>query len=371
MRGKRLDRGTFFAIVAFAIACGGETNDGTGETTATDATTAPSGPADAGSEGSTDGAPAGSSGSEGSPGADGTAGATEAGSSGSGDEASLQIELLGRYETGIFAEGAAEISAFDPTTQRLFVINGSTDALDVLDLSDPTNPQALRPIAVAGSPTSVDVHDGAVAVALDVVDPITGEHLPGSVQFFDADGEELAAVTVGALPDMLLFTPDGSRLLVANEGEPSDDYLIDPEGSVSIIDLAPGVEMLTDDDVTSVEFGAFAPGDLDDGVRIFGPGASVAQDLEPEYVAVAPDGSTAWVTLQENNALAIVDIAAGEVTSIVGLGFKDHSEAANALDPSDEDGAVAIADWPVLGMYLPDAIAAFEVGGETFIVTAN
>jgi len=74
------------------------------------------------------------------------------------------------------------------------------------------------------------------------------------------------------------------------------------------------------------------------------PGATAAQDLEPEYIAVSPDSTTAWVTLQENNARAVVDIASATVTSLVPLGTKDHSLPRNALDPSDRDGGTRIAD---------------------------
>ena len=94
-----------------------------------------------------------------------------------------------------------------------------------------------------------------------------------------------------------------------------------------------------------------------DGVRIFGPGATVAQDLEPEYIAV--DGDTAYVTLQENNAVAIIDIDDAKVEKIVGLGRKDHSQPGNKLDPSQQDG-INIANWPVNGLYMPDAVYAFE-----------
>ncbi len=124
---------------------------------------------------------------------------------------------------------------------------------------------------------------------------------------------------------MLTFSPDGRWLLVANEGEPNDEYTVDPEGSVSIVDLRRGAAGVRQRDVRTADFMEFNDAELDASIRIFGPNATVAQDIEPEYIAVSHDSRTAWVTCQENNALAIIDIRSASVVELVGLGFKDHS----------------------------------------------
>jgi hypothetical protein len=67
-------------------------------------------------------------------------------------------------------------------------------------------------------------------------------------------------------------------------------------------------------------------------IRIFGPNASVAQDLEPEYIAVSPDSRTAYMSLQENNAVAVIDIPSGSVNRLLPLGYKDHN-ATGAAPP--------------------------------------
>ncbi|MEC4816146.1 MAG: choice-of-anchor I family protein [Scytonema sp. PMC 1069.18] len=259
---------------------------------------------------------------------------------------SIKLTPIGRYATGIFDEGAAEIPAYDPVSQRLFVINADSVTVDVLDLSHPTNPTKLFTIgaeAFGGSANSVAVKNGIVAIAVESEN--TQE--PGKVVFTDTHGNFLNSVTVGALPDMLTFTPDGKRVLVANEGEPNDDYTVDPEGSVSIIDISGGVEHLNQYNVTTAGFGAFND-QLHElrnaGVRIFGPNATVAQDLEPEYITISPDSKTAWVTLQENNALAVINIEHGTVTDIVPLGFKDHNAA-----PSLETYFFDPASLPTIG----------------------
>jgi 2',3'-cyclic-nucleotide 2'-phosphodiesterase (5'-nucleotidase family) len=173
-------------------------------------------------------------------------------------------------------------------------------------------------------------------------------------------------------------------VLTANEGEPSEDYTTDPEGSVSIITLPADVSTVTNANVTTIGFTAFNQGNArystlisttvqvnNSTPRVFGPGATVAQDFEPEYIAVSDDSSTAYVMLQENNAVAVVDLSVPEVTTVIGLGFKDFSQPENALDPSNSDGAINIGTWPVVGMYQPDAIAAYTVDSTTYLVSAN
>jgi hypothetical protein len=147
--------------------------------------------------------------------------------------------------------------------------------------------------------------------------------------------------------------------------------LTDPEGSISIIDFSTGIAGVTQASVRTADSTRFNNTTLDPSIRIFGPGASVAKDLEPEYIAVSNDSQTAWVTLQENNALAVVDIRAGVVTALLGLGFKDHSKTGNGLDGSRDDRAIGIQAWPLWGMYLPDAIATLHYRGQTLLVTAN
>jgi len=283
---------------------------------------------------------------------------------------SIELTQVGRFDTGIFDEGAAEITAFDPDSQQLFVTNDATNTIDILDLSDPTNPTFTDAIDISdlgAGINSIAINDGVVAAAIE------GEAADdlGTIFFFDIEGNILNQVTVGALPDAVTFTPDGSRLIVANEGEPDeDDPTINPEGSVSIIDISEGVENAT---VTTADFTAFN-GQEDElraeGVRIF-PDETFANDIEPEFIAVSPDGSQAFVTLQENNAIAVVDLEMSEIVDIQPLGLQDFSVEGVGLDASDEDGGINIDNEPVFGLFQPDAIAAFEVDGETFTVTAN
>lgn len=286
---------------------------------------------------------------------------------------SITLNYLGRYSANIFGASAAEIPAFDPVNQRIFIVNAQKGAVDVLNAADPANPVLLQELTVESITegavvNSIAYKGGYLAVAVEA--PTKTDN--GWVALFDATSlEMLGYEQVGAQPDMVTFTPDGEYVLTANEGEPSTDYQIDPVGSISILGVSEGQLV----EVRTAGFSAFntqADALRSAGVRIYGPNASVEQDLEPEYIAISSDSGTAWVSLQENNALAKVDIATATVTDILPLGYKDHGTAGNGLDVSDSDDAINIDTWPgVLGMYQPDSIAAYEVDGETLLVTAN
>jgi hypothetical protein len=283
----------------------------------------------------------------------------------------IELNVIGQYQTGVFDDGAAEIVAHDPRSQRLFAVNASAASVDVLDINDPTNPLLIGTIdatQLGAGANSVAVHKGLVAVAIEA----ENKQDPGLVAFYDAiDLGLIGSVEVGALPDMVTFTPNGKYLLVANEGEPNDDYSVDPEGSISIINLKHGVANARVRTADFTRFNKRADKLKARGIRIFGPGASVAQDLEPEYITVSKNSRFAWVSLQEANALAIVDIRRARVVAIKSLGTKNHMLPENALDVSNKDDAINIANWPIKGMYQPDAITSYKFRGRTFIVTAN
>jgi 2',3'-cyclic-nucleotide 2'-phosphodiesterase (5'-nucleotidase family) len=290
----------------------------------------------------------------------------------------FQASQLGRFETDVFAEGAAEIVAHDPGTQRLFVTNGDQATMDVLDISDPANPARTTTIdptdafAAAAGFTHVEVNDGIVAVGAENGDATAN----GRVIFYDAQSlDVLNTVEVGVLPDNLQFTPDGNRVVTANEGEQIDADEDgtpeggDPNGSVSVIDIAGGVANAAVETIDFSQFDGQEDSLRDQGVRIF-PNRSASDDLEPEYVAISPDGTQARVVLQENNAFAEVDLTTDEITGLQPLGAKDFAAVGNGLD-AKENGEIEIENLPLKGLYQPDQAAAFEQDGETFYVTAN
>ena len=266
--------------------------------------------------------------------------------------------------------GASEISAYDPTTKKLFVVNNSDiNRIDVLDLSNPTSPVLLGKILMApygGYVNSVAVSNGKLAAAIEA----SNKQAAGKcVVFNTSDLAEIKQITVGSLPDMVTFSPDGNFIMTANEGEPSDDYVNDPEGSISIINVSAGYAVKT---LNFAGFESNLAALKAKGFRVFGPGASLAKDTEPEYVTISADSKTAWVTLQENNAIAKVDLTSQTITDVFPLGFKDYSDLNNAFDFSDKDAKVQFSSYAkIKGIYMPDAIAVYEKNGIPYLFTAN
>jgi DNA-binding beta-propeller fold protein YncE len=265
--------------------------------------------------------------------------------------------------------GAAEITAFDPSTNRLFAVNNGTEnKIDVIDISNPSSISVIKSISMlpyGGYVNSVAVSNGKLAAAIESTD----KQAAGKIVVFNTSTYAvIKTITVGALPDMVTFSPDGNYILSANEGEPSADYLNDPEGTVSIIKVA-------DYSVTTLNFGAFESqlsSLASKGFRIFGPGKNFIKDIEPEYITVSDDSKTAYVTLQENNAIAEIDITSASIKKITPLGFKDYSITANAIDVSDKDNKIEFnTASKVYGIYMPDAIAFFNYNGTPYLFTAN
>jgi len=294
----------------------------------------------------------------------------------------LWLEPVGTYRTGIFDDKGAQILDYHAASKRLFITNGGDETIDVVSIQDVDNPELLFNIALDEAPLSVSVHPYREMIAVAVEGEETTDR--GTVKFYTLDGELLGSIVVGPLPDMLTWTRDGRKVLVANEGEPTntdyeqeDGVFIDPNGSVSIITLGPGMPLKRKvENATVVEVGFEGYNDkkqelLDKGVRIYGPGATVAQDLEPEYITLSNGNRFAYVTMQENNAIVKIDVVKAEVVDIFSVGYKDHNLEGNGLDASNKDNGINIQNWPVFGMYQPDAIDSFTVDDQLYLIIAN
>jgi len=266
--------------------------------------------------------------------------------------------------------GAAEISTYDPQTKRLFVVNNSTvSKIDVIDFSNPSNLVVIHSIALApygGLVNSLDVNDGKLAAAIEAIN----KQDAGKVVIFKTnDYSEVKVIPVGSLPDMITYSPDGKYILTANEGEPNADYSNDPLGTVSIISVGDNYA------VVNLDFSSFTSSQATlqaGGLRVFGIGNNFAKDLEPESIAISPDSKTAWVTLQENNAIATINIETKTVAKIFPLGFKNYNLDTYKMDVSDRDNIISFNNkWNVKGMFQPDGIVIYPGDGVPLLFTAN
>jgi hypothetical protein len=328
----------------------------------------------------------------GAPGTDGSDG-----NDGQDANGTISLSLVGRIQLNPSdPEGAAEIVQFHPASNTIYAINSAADepTIEIIDaspltsevLSNPLSSENLTSIAlvlpteqsgvVLASPTSVAVAGDWMAVAVPAADKATN----GLVLFYNgldtSSPTFVKAVEVGNLPDMVTFTPDASKVLTANEGEPSGDYNIDPEGSISVISMVDGLPSDTSINISFSDYNG-KQADLEaKGMHFPNPSGrtingtlistTVAQDLEPEYITTTNE--VAYVTLQENNGLAIVDLSDNSV-KVIGLGFKDWS--AFQIDGM-EDGTVSFGQYDDLyGMYMPDTIASFQWKNANFLITAN
>ncbi|MEK5036559.1 choice-of-anchor I family protein [Sporosarcina sp. FSL K6-3457] len=284
----------------------------------------------------------------------------------------LNVTQIGQYDSTV-GIGGTEIIAYDETLKRAFVTNGVVSGIDILSFESLTSGEftkvrALKRVFLlefgienVADITSVASHPTKDLVAVSVVsNPKTD---PGYIVFLSKDGAYISNVQVGSLPDMVTFTPDGTKAIIANEGEPSDDYAVDPEGTISIIDITKEPSNFTANTLS------FKGVEIDGKVRVNSKGTTL-QQLEPEYVAVSEDSKLAYVSMQENNAIATVDLIAEKILHVKGLGVKDHSIPGNELDGKRND-ETTIERLPLLGFYMPDAIDTFTSGGKTYILTPN
>lgn len=318
------------------------------------------------------------------------------------DVAGVSLELISRYESlrfwnDIDNDGATENAAFATSTNILFVANALDITLDMIDLSNPTQPGLIRQIDMKPYGSMINhvyYKNGVIAAANDGP---SGMH-PGQLVFFNGYGRYLGKTRTGVQPDNVAISPDGCYAMTANTGEPMADLSVVPEGSVTIVNLSQGFKNLQDRTV-NLTFADYNIDNIHPDVRLDLYHASrllpdvadvsVAQDIEPEYVAINQDSNRAFVPLQSNNAWAIIDIPNRQIVDIVPMGFKDWSSSGiwsgNGIHSSDTNidnqnyvpryqgtGITALDGQPLIqAMFQPDGISSYRVDGVDYIVTGN
>ena len=300
--------------------------------------------------------------------------------------AALNLTQIARYSAGQYNVdgGVMEIVAYNQATEWAYAINGQSGKLAAIPLAGLTAGAHVEELTGTeidvkalveaedgtfqyGDMTSVAISPDSttLAAALQAQD----SNDAGRVALFtcEEDGSLTleALVETGAQPDMVTFAGDGV-VLTADEGEPREGYgenIADPKGSVTVVDVE-------SQESTVVDFTAFDSqrDQLAEAGIVLKKGSTPSVDLEPEYIAVS--GGKAYVTLQENNAIAVLDIDSQTFDGVYSAGFEDHSTTAIDLDKKD-DAYDPQTYESLLGIRMPDGIAAFTVEGTTYLVTAN
>lgn len=298
----------------------------------------------------------------------------------------LTINVSSRYDSGVKNEdgGATEIVAYNADNHKYYVINGTTKQIEVVPLPKSSSYSAIKaektinlekalkeinPNFSYGDVTSISINTDSDIIAAAVQAANYNDN--GLAVFLDYNGKILHVVEAGKQPDMITFTPDGKKVLVTNEGEPREGYekAVDPEGSVSIIELPTDITKANAKTITFNALDSRREELVSKGV-ILKKKTNPSVDFEPEYIAVNRKSDTAYVTLQEANAIATLDLTSGEWINVQSLGFKDHSKEENALDFM-KDKKIGIIPEDLFGIYMPDGISSYEVNGKTYLVTAN
>lgn len=293
---------------------------------------------------------------------------------------SISINKIGQYKAGDANKdgGVAEIVTYNKENNKMYTISGTDKKIHVVDMSTleknkSTELKSTKIINVEeeikkfddsfkyGDITSIDInYEKKIVVA-------TVQHedynTNGKIIIMNYDGEIQEVFECGVQPDMVKISSDGKYILTADEGEPREGYgenVIDPEGSVTILNY----------ETKETKTVKFDDSQLEGKVLIRNKEGGAKVDLEPEYISLSTNGKTAYVALQENNAIATIDIESGNVKSVKSLGFKDYSVSGNELDAA-KDGQINIEDLPILGAYMPDGITNINIGGVEYILTAN
>lgn len=292
---------------------------------------------------------------------------------------------IANYNTNAGADGdggVAEIVKYNKYNQTMYLVSGKTQSVHIVNLNnvnsnsnttlEATKTVTLESIGIndAGDITSVDVSPDGKEIAIAIQHKDYDKN--GYIARFDANGQLISIHEAGIQPDMITYSPDGSLILTANEGEPRQGYeagTVDPKESITALDT--NTNQSYDIDFTAFDSAESRAALVADNV-IIKKDTAPSVDFEPEYITISNDSLTAYVTLQEANSIATIDLTTKQVTRVDSLGFKDYSSGDNKVDLYKKDDAINITNTDeFLGIYMPDGISSYEVDGKTYLLTAN
>lgn len=248
--------------------------------------------------------------------------------------------------------GGAEIVAASPNGKLAVVTQSGGKTVQFLKLPKGKTKKRID-VGAIGEPTSAVFIDDRYVFIVCKDDPDNGTLVVGDAK----KGRIVSQTSIGIGPDAIAVDRGRRLAVIALEDEESE--VEDPTacpaentrpGAVAIVDYSAGTgtgQM----QVTTV------PIDLSEL-----PGAGCPGDPQPEYVAIDPAAGIAFVTLQENNAIAVIDLTGRTVVSVWDGGTTEH--LADAMD----DGVASITE-SLVGRREPDGVALSPDG--RYLLTAD
>ena len=248
-------------------------------------------------------------------------------------------------------ETVAEIVKATDDGMMVVYTDSEQENIGMFDISDPSDPKPAGFVAVGGEPTSLIVKGKYVVAGINTSEDYI--NTSGALKVVDMDTKEIVAtIDMGGQPDAVAISPDKTFIAVAIENERDED-LGDgippqlPGGYVQIVDSSaedPSEWTATLVNMTGLE------------------GVLFPLDPEPEFVDINADNIVV-VTLQENNAIVLIDCATAEVTK----SFSAGTVSLETIDTDEEgiiDASSSLADVP----REPDGVTWM---GVDYFATAN
>lgn len=278
--------------------------------------------------------------------------------------------------------GIAEIVSATPDGNRLFYTSAGLGVVGAVDLTNPAKPKAIGSVETGGEPTSVAVTpDGKTALVVVVASQReVGEKpeiKPGKLLAIDTKTLKIKGeLAIGNHPDSIALTTVKGRLtaVIAIENEP---LYVDEQG-VRTDEEAPGLEgdisgpgyvqivAVNESDIakSKVTDVAFTPDRLKAAKLLY------PEDPQPEFVDIR--NGRAAVTLQENNGVAVIDVASAKIVSLFSSGKPSKQKA----DLTEDGKAAFTGSYPEdvsketnAGARMSDAVAWNAAG--TTLYTAD
>jgi len=307
----------------------------------------------------------------------------------------LLKQITRLYPQNAFLDDINSI-AIDQENENIYVTNTASGTIDIISYSSITDDDSsdnsltiIRSIDInlQGSPyfkldyiTSITYTNKGYIVATLI--PYNYAKLPGWLVFIDPDTqyiENFIPLKYCYSPKHIVPTSDGTKLIIACEGL-ADANVADPAGSISVVDIKSNdptkweihnIGFTTFDDCDDSYDEELVMKHLPDGIYLPKPEEVFSINAEPEYVTIDGDDRFAYISLQENNGIAILDVEKLEISEIFSFGAHDFGYT--GLDPSDKDNGINIMTYQnVYGLRQPDGIIFYQgKNGKIYILTAN